>query len=130
MSKIPKALLQLPPQTEAALSTLGAHLAVGRIRRRLSQRTWAQRMGVSVPTLARMESGDPSVAMGLYATALWLLGRDGELSRIAAPEHDAGALELNVREAVELGRQRALAAQQSHQARVTAKAQLAAKEVV
>ena len=59
----------------------------------------------------RLESGDPSVAIGLVATALWLIGRDGELARIAAPEQDRGALELDVRKAIELGRQRALAAQ-------------------
>ena len=59
----------------------------------------------------RLEAGDPSVAIGLFATALWLIGRDGELARVAAPEHDKGALELDVRKATELGRQRALAAQ-------------------
>jgi hypothetical protein len=41
--------------------------------------------------------------------ALWLINRDGELGNLAAPEHDHGALELNVREAVELGQARARA---------------------
>ena len=101
----------MPPQTSSALEALGAHLAVARMRRTQSLSTWSQRIGVSVPTLMRMESGDPSVAVGLFATALWLIGRDGELARIAAPEHDKGALDLDVRKAIELGRQRALAAQ-------------------
>jgi hypothetical protein len=30
--------------------------------------------------------------MGIYATTLWLIGRDGELARIASPEHDKGDL--------------------------------------
>ena len=113
MPKTSQALLRMPPQTSSALEALGAHLAVARMRRKQSLQTWAQRIGVSVPTLMRLESGDPSVAIGLVATALWLVGRDGELARIAAPEHDKGALELDVRKATELGRQRAIAAQSS-----------------
>ena len=111
MPKTSQALLRMPPQTSSALEALGAHLAVARMRRKQSLQTWAQRIGVSVPTLMRLEAGDPSVAIGLFATALWLIGRDGELARVAAPEHDKGALELDVRKATELGRQRALAAQ-------------------
>ncbi len=66
-------------------------------------------MGVTVPTLLRLESGDPTVSIGIVASALWLIQRDGELSQLAAPEADRGALELDVREAVELGRARAQA---------------------
>ena len=85
-------------------------MAVARLRRGESLKTWAQRMGVSVPTLQRLEAGDPGVGLGIVATALWLIGRDGGLSNLASPEEDKGALELDVREAVELGRQRANAA--------------------
>ncbi len=113
MPKTAKALLQMPPQTLSALEALGAHLAVARMRRKQSLSDWAKRIGVSIPTLMRLESGDPSVGVGLFATALWLIGRDGELARIASPETDKGALELDVRKAMTLGRQRALAAQRS-----------------
>jgi len=110
MPKTAKALLQLPPATLAALEKLGADLAVARLRRKESLKTWAQRMGVSVPTLQRLEAGDPGVGMGIVATALWLIQRDGELGMLAAPEHDRGAIEMDVRQAVELGRARARAA--------------------
>ena len=80
---------------------LGADLAVARLRRKESLKTWAGRMGVSVPTLQRLEAGDPSVGIGLVATALWLIQRDGALGNLAAPEHDLGAIEMDVREAVE-----------------------------
>ena len=109
MPKIARALLQLPPATLAALDKLGADLAVARLRRKESLKTWANRMGVSVPTLQRLEAGDPGVGIGIVATALWLIQRDGELRNLAAPEHDRGAIELDVREAVELGRARARA---------------------
>jgi transcriptional regulator with XRE-family HTH domain len=110
MPKTARALLQLPPATAAAIEKLGADLAVARLRRKESLKTWAKRMGVSVPTLQRLEAGDPSVGIGIVATALWLIKRDGELRNLAAPEHDQGAIEMDVREAVELGRARAKAA--------------------
>jgi hypothetical protein len=110
MPKTARALQQLPPATLAAIGKLGADLAVARLRRKESLKTWAQRMGVSVPTLQRLEAGDPGVGIGIVATALWLIQRDGELGTLAAPEHDRGAIEMDVREAVALGRARAQAA--------------------
>ena len=110
MPKVARALQQLPPATQATLEKLGADLAVARLRRKESLKTWATRMGVSVPTLQRLEAGDPGVGIGIVATALWLIQRDAELGQLAAPEHDRGALEMDVREAVALGRARAQAA--------------------
>jgi hypothetical protein len=54
-----------------------------------------------------MENGDPTVSLGAYAQALWLIGRDGEFARIAAPEFDRDALEMDVNEAIQRGKQRA-----------------------
>lgn len=110
MPKTARALQQLPPATQATLEKLGADLAVARLRRKESLKTWASRMGVSVPTLQRLEAGDPGVGIGIVATALWLIQRDSELGNLAAPEHDRGALEMDVRESVALGRARAKAA--------------------
>jgi len=67
-----------------------------------------KRMGISIATLQRLEAGDPSVSIGIMATALWLINRDSALGNLAAPEYDRGALELDVRKAEELGRARAL----------------------
>jgi hypothetical protein len=117
MPKPARALQQLPPATAAALEKLGADLAVARLRRKESLKTWAKRMGVSVPTLQRLEAGHPAVGIGIVATALWLIQRDGELGNLAAPEHDQGAIELDVRAALQLGRARALA---SSEARLSA----------
>ena len=110
MPKTARALQQLPPATQATLEKLGADLAVARLRRKESLKTWASRMGVSVPTLQRLEAGDPGVGIGIVATALWLIQRDSELGNLAAPEHDRGAIEMDVREAIALGRARARAA--------------------
>lgn len=101
----------------SALEKLGADLAVARLRRKESLRTWAKRVGVSVDTLQRLESGDPSVSIGIYATALWLIQRDGELRHLASPEHDRGAIEQDVQQALELGRARAQASSDARTSR-------------
>jgi transcriptional regulator with XRE-family HTH domain len=100
MPKSSQALLTMPPAAAQALRGLGENLAVARVRRRESQRAWARRLGVSVPTLIRMERGDPGVGIGVYATALWLMGRVGALPDLASPAEDRGALETDVRDAL------------------------------
>jgi hypothetical protein len=113
MSKASKAFVQMPPSTLAALEQLGADLAVARLRRKESLKTWAQRMGITVPTLQRLEAGEPSVGLGILATALWLIGRDAALASLATPKEDRGALELDVRQAENLGKDRMRATAQA-----------------
>lgn len=117
MPKTPAAMLQLPPATLHALERLGADLAVARLRRKESLASWAARLGVSVPTLMRMEAGEPGVGIGIYASALWLIGRDAALGELASPDKDRGALELDVRAAINLGKQRARASAATRQTR-------------
>ena len=100
MSKLSPSLSCLPQETLSALLQLGADLSVARLRRQESLRSWAQRLGVSVPTLMKMERGDPGVSMGIYATALWMMGRCAALAQLAAPQTDLSALEADVRAAV------------------------------
>ncbi|QJC54828.1 hypothetical protein HC248_00090 [Polaromonas vacuolata] len=49
-------------------------------------------IGISVATLLRLEAGEPSVSLGVLATALWLVGRDQTLATLAKPKEDCGAL--------------------------------------
>jgi transcriptional regulator with XRE-family HTH domain len=115
MPKSPAALTAMPPAAEQALRTLGENLAIARVRRKESQRAWAKRLGCSVPTLIRMERGDPGVGMGIYATALWLIGRVGALPELAAPGSDRSALESDVRNAL---KRRAVRSSASAEARL------------
>jgi len=92
MPKAAESAASLPGSVQASLEVLGEHLRLGRKRRGESLRSWALRMNVSVPTLSAMEKGDPRVGMGVYATALWLIGRDDALRELAAPANDARAL--------------------------------------
>jgi len=92
MPKAAESIASLPGAVQVSLEVLGGHLRLGRMRRKESLRSWALRLNVSVPTLAAMEKGDPRVGMGVYATALWLIGKDEALRSLAAPESDAQAL--------------------------------------
>ena len=103
MSKSITVARALPPVARNALRQLGENIAIARARRKESQRTWADRIGISVPTLIRLEQGEPSVSMAAYASALWLIGRVQSLGEIAAPVNDVGALEQDVRKARQRG---------------------------
>lgn len=117
MSRSTLALETLPPAAAQALRSLGENLAIARVRRRESQRDWAGRLGCSVPTLVRLERGDPAVGIGLYATALWLIGRASGLPALAAPAEDRGALEDDIRQALKRRAARSAASAQARLAR-------------
>lgn len=86
----------LPAPVERALADLGENLRIARKRRRETMQSFAERMQVSVPTLRKMEAGDPTVSISVYAMALWLVGRVQFLSRMADPAADQTALALEL----------------------------------
>lgn len=57
------------------IALLGERLRFWRIRAEQAQEDFAARIGVSVPTLRRMEKGDPNVAIRYWMEAIILLGR-------------------------------------------------------
>ena len=96
MSKPAAASASLAPQASRALTKLGSDLKVARQRRRESLRSWAARVGISVPTLQRLEAGDPTVGMGAYATIVWLLGKAAKLGDLVDPKDDDQALTAEI----------------------------------
>jgi transcriptional regulator with XRE-family HTH domain len=87
----------LPAAVENTLRVLGQHLHIARKRRKESLKVFAERMQVSIPTLRKMEAGDPAVSVAAYATALWLIGRVHLLAEIANPATDETALMQELR---------------------------------
>jgi transcriptional regulator with XRE-family HTH domain len=55
----------------------------------------AERIGVAKSTYARMEKGDPAVAMGAYAMALFVLGFGEALSDLVDARNDEQGLLLD-----------------------------------
>jgi transcriptional regulator with XRE-family HTH domain len=70
------------------LKLLGERLRQARIARHEMQQRFADRLGVSRPTLGRMESGDPGVSIGAWLKALQMLGRDDELDLLLSTGDD------------------------------------------
>ena len=78
------------------IELLGQHIAIARKRRGETQAEWARRLGVSQPTMARIERGDPSVAMASYVMCMWLVNPAVAVADLVAPQHDSAALEREV----------------------------------
>ena len=88
MTKATRSHHSLPPAVRKALTLLGRDIATARARRRIPQRLLAERMLVSLDTLQRLEKGDPSVSLGVVASALWALGLSERLNTLAGPGQD------------------------------------------
>ena len=88
-AEYPQAVLQ-------QIELLGQHIAIARKRRGETQAQWARRLGVSQPTMARIERGDPSVAMASYVMCMWLVNSAMAVADVIAPQNDHAALEREV----------------------------------
>ncbi len=62
-------------EIQNSLLELGKQLKAMRLQRNDRQSDFAARLGVSIPTLRKLEQGDPAVAIGTWVTAFWLLDR-------------------------------------------------------
>ena len=79
-----KASYNILPPTEEILATMGEQIKLARLRRNLSTELVAERAGISRASLWKVEKGDPSVAMGIYAAVLHALNNmDRDLLMIA-----------------------------------------------
>lgn len=78
----------LSEEAANSLHALGARLRGERLRRNETQQMFAARVGVSRPTLSKMEAGDPTVQLGYWAAALDVLGRAKELNSLLSPPED------------------------------------------
>jgi transcriptional regulator with XRE-family HTH domain len=72
-----------PAAARRALRKLGADIRDARRRRRLPMVVLAERAFTSRSTLQRIEAGDASVGIGIYATVLQALGLLDGLGEIA-----------------------------------------------
>ena len=78
----------LPPQVLRSFAKFGEDLTIARRRRRLTITMMCERLGVSKSTWQRMEKGDPSVSMGAYTQALFILGFGTPLAELIDQRND------------------------------------------
>ena len=86
----------LPRPVVEALVQVGAAIRTARIRRRKTAAELARRLGVSLPTLRKLEAGDPGVSLGTFVTALWLLDLSGQACAALDPANDRVGMTLDL----------------------------------
>jgi len=78
----------LPTGVRRSLSKFGHDLAVARRKRQLTIGMMAERTGLAKSTYARIEKGDPTVRLGAYAMALFILGFGEALGNLTDARRD------------------------------------------
>ena len=84
----------LPANLQRALKKLGLDINIARRKRRLCTAMMAERVGVAISTYLKIEKGDPSVSMGVYAMVLFVLGFTSELENLIDQRKDDQGLLL------------------------------------
>jgi transcriptional regulator with XRE-family HTH domain len=72
----------LPAPAVRALAKLGRDVSLARRRRRLSQASLAERSGIGLNTLRRLEKGEPSCSIEQLARVLHVFGEIVRLERL------------------------------------------------
>jgi hypothetical protein len=84
----------LPIPVRHALRKLGHDIRAARRRRRIPVAIAAQRASISRTTLGKIEKGELGVAIGSYATVLFVVGMVERLADLADPKNDTVGLQL------------------------------------
>ena len=78
----------IPIPANKALKKLGADLKEARVKRRLTMALVEERAGITHVTLTKVEKGDSSVSIGIYAKVIFVLGLIDNLYQLAEPDND------------------------------------------
>lgn len=73
---------EFPPAILLQIEQLAQRIVTERKQRGETQAQWATRLGISQPTMARVERGDPAVTMATYISCLWQLNPELDLTRL------------------------------------------------
>ena len=85
----------LPRTARQALAKLGEDITIARKKRRISTVSMAERAFISRGTLHKVERGDPTVSIGVYATVLAILGLVEGLGQVADRRDDILGLDID-----------------------------------
>ncbi len=68
------------------LEEVGENLKLARLRRKITTTMLAERAGISRATLRKVENGESSVTMAMYANVLFCLGLEKDLLHLAGDD--------------------------------------------
>jgi transcriptional regulator with XRE-family HTH domain len=80
---------RIPPTPAAGrrqLLALGERLRAARLRRQMSQSALAQKVGVHVQTILKLESGTPTTSLATMLLVLKALGMAADIDALAADD--------------------------------------------
>lgn len=84
----------VPYQVETTLKQLGSNIRTARVRRNVSLKDMADRLGVHRSVLRDVENGRPGTAISAYLGMLWAMDLMQEMQTVAAPERDFHGMAL------------------------------------
>ncbi|MRT21489.1 XRE family transcriptional regulator [Comamonas sp. CAH-2] len=71
-----------PPFILSQIEQVAQQIVATRKARGETQAQWAQQLGISQPTMARLERGDPAIATATYVMCLWLVNPQLDLQQL------------------------------------------------
>lgn len=74
----------MPRALDQAMKKMGKQIKLARKRRHLSMQNIAERATVTRLTVSKVEHGDPTVSMGIYARVLYALNLENDITLLAA----------------------------------------------
>ncbi len=80
---------KLPVSIRSGLKKLGDDLKKARLKRRLKMTVVADRAGISLETLAKIQKGNSGVSVGNYAAVIFAIGLGTEWMALADVENDS-----------------------------------------
>ena len=83
---MPKKTVIVLPKMEALLRTFGENIRLARLRRNITAKLEAERAGISIATLQKIENGSPTVALGNYMQVLLTFGLERDILKVAADD--------------------------------------------
>ena len=87
--------IHIPIPARSALIKLGNDVNSARRRRRITKALMAERAGIAINTLTRIERGDAHASMAAWASVLFVLGLTENLRDLADPAKDLLGLMLD-----------------------------------
>ena len=81
------------PAAQRQVLALGQRLRAARLRRGMSQAILAERVGVTIQTLSKLEAGNPSTSVATLLRVLQMLGLGPDIDQLAANDEQGRALQ-------------------------------------
>lgn len=86
--------IRLPIPAQRVMRKLGRDITLARRRRRITARLMAERSGISIRTLVKIEKGESHTAISAYVVVLFALGMLDRLEDLVDARHDMTGMAL------------------------------------